>query len=116
MSPRIERARSLRASSTAAEHKLWSILRGRQLEGVKFRRQVAIDRYYADFASEPLRLVIEVDGSQHVEQQTYDEERTACLNTLGWRVLRFWNNDVLTNIEGVADAIIEEVKRARAES
>ena len=111
---RVERARSLRASSTEAEQKLWSILRGRQLDGAKFRRQVSIDRYFADFACQTLRLIVEVDGSQHIDRRVYDDERTVRLEALGWRVIRFWNNDVLANIEGVADAILAEIKIARA--
>ena len=92
---------------------MWSILRSRQLAGCKFRRQVPIDRYFADFACLETRLVVELDGGQHVEQADYDAERTRALETRGWRVLRFWNNDVLENIEGVAEAILAEIKLAR---
>ncbi len=113
---RVTQARSLRAASTDAEHRPWSILRGRQLEGLKFRRQAPIGPYFADFACEGLRLIIEVDGAQHIERRASDDERTAMLENLGWRVIRFWNNDVITNIDGVADAIIAEIKIARARS
>ena len=113
-SSRISRARALRASSTDAEQKLWSILRSRQLAGAKFRRQLPIDRYFADFACEALKLVIEVDGSQHMADEAYDAARTDRLRELGWIVLRFWNTDVLTNIEGVADAILAEIKLIRS--
>ncbi|HEY5107942.1 MAG TPA: endonuclease domain-containing protein [Caulobacteraceae bacterium] len=110
---RTHRARNLRAASTDAEHKMWSIVRSRQLAGCKFRRQVPIDRYFADFACLETMLIVELDGSQHMEQAGYDAERTRVLETAGWRVLRFWNNDVLANIEGVAEAILAEIKLAR---
>ena len=110
---RTHRARDLRAKSTDAERKLWSILRSRQLAGCKFRRQLPIDRYFADFACRETMLIVEVDGSQHMAEAAYDAERTRVLEIAGWRVLRFWNNDVLVNIEGVADAILAEIKLAR---
>ena len=73
--PRIQRARALRAESTNVERKLWSLLRGRRLDGVKFRRQVPIDRYFADFACVEARLVVELDGGQHNDRADYDEQR-----------------------------------------
>lgn len=93
---------------TEAEKRLWSILRNRQLAGLKFRRQHPIGRYVADFACFEHRLIVEADGGQHNES-TADEKRTAALNMAGWKVLRFWNNDILENLEGVRARIIEAV-------
>ena len=104
--PRTARARDLRANSTDAERKLWAALRGRQLAGFKFKRQVPIDRYFADFACAEARLIIELDGSQHAEQAGYAERRTAALEARGWRVMRVWNNEVLENLEGVGAALL----------
>ncbi len=111
--PRTRRARDLRAASTDVEHKLWSALRNRQLAGAKFRRQLPIDRYFADFACVEARLIVELGGSQHMEAQAYDAERTRALEAAGWFVMRFWNNDVIDNIEGVAEAILAQLKLAR---
>ena len=108
---RIERARTLRAESTEVERKLWALLRGRRLGAVKFRRQVPIDRYFADFACVEARLVVELDGGQHNDQADYDEERTKTLEACGWRVIRFWNTDVMDNADGVADTILAELGR-----
>ena len=103
----VDRARRLRVGQTDAEQKLWYHLRNRQLQGWKFRRQHRIDRYIADFACPDAGLIVELDGSRHGEQRTYDEARTRKLETMGYRVLRFWDNDVLTNIEGVLEVILE---------
>ena len=111
--PRTRRARDLRAASTDVEHKLWSVLRNRQLAGAKFRRQLPIDRYFADFACLEARLIVELDGSQHMEAQAYDAERTRALEAAGWFVMRFWNNEVIDNIQGVAEAILAQLKLAR---
>ncbi|MHB8528923.1 MAG: endonuclease domain-containing protein [Caulobacteraceae bacterium] len=108
--PRIVRARALRADQTDAERKLWSALCNRQLEGFKFRRQLPIDRYFADFACVEAKLVVELDGSQHIDQAAYDAERTRVLEACGWRVLRFWNNDVLENVDGVGVTILAELR------
>ena len=110
--PRITRARSLREDSTKAERKLWSVLRGRQLAGAKFRRQVPIDRYFADFACLDAKLIVELDGGQHADQETYDNARTVRLEEIGWRVMRFWNNDVIENVDGVADDVLAALKLA----
>jgi very-short-patch-repair endonuclease len=114
LKPRTHRARDLRRQSTDAEWKLWAIVRGRQLGGYKFRRQVPIDRYFADFACLDARLVVEIDGSQHQDRAKYDVARTATLEAFGWRVLRFDNYDVLTNAVGVGDTILAELNAARA--
>ena len=101
----LARARELRKFSTEAEKLLWSRLRGRRLEGYKFRRQVWIDPFIVDFLCVEGKLVVEADGSQHGEQMNYDDRRSAFLAQRGYRVLRFWNNDVTGSIEGVMTAI-----------
>jgi very-short-patch-repair endonuclease len=100
-----ERARVLRRSQTDAERKLWFALRARRFHPYKFRRQVPLGRYIADFVCFERKLVIEVDGDQHSEQIEYDEARTQWLATQGYRVIRFGNRDVSTNFEGVLEAI-----------
>ncbi len=103
-----DRARGLRRRQTDAEGKLWEKLRGRQL-GIKFRRQQPIGPYVVDFCCLERLLVIEVDGGQHVDQAHRDAERDAWLEGQGFRVLRFWNNDVLENIEGTLTAIVQHL-------
>lgn len=104
---RTDKARLLRSEMTLAERKLWQALRGKQLEDCRFRRQHPIGPYIADFACLEKSLVIELDGGQHQEQQEYDERRTVFLQFQGWRVLRFWNNDVLSNLEGVLANVVD---------
>jgi very-short-patch-repair endonuclease len=101
----IENARRLRKDATDAERKLWSALRHQQLNGFKFRRQVPIGDLVADFACLSARLIIEVDGGQHDAERGKDAARTAWLNTRGYCVIRFWNNDVLENLDGVVQMI-----------
>ncbi|HXQ10612.1 MAG TPA: DUF559 domain-containing protein [Caulobacteraceae bacterium] len=112
LKPRTLRARELRRFATDAEHVLWSRLRNRQLEGCKFRRQAPIGRFIADFACLERRLVIELDGGQHAEQTRYDGMRTQALEAAGWTVLRFWNHEVLQNVEGVLIAVIAALNAA----
>ncbi len=100
-----ERAKSLRSDMTAPERALWSVLRAGQL-GVKFQRQVVLAPYIADFASRSERLVIEIDGETHADRQQEDAARTGALEARGYRVLRFTNSDVMTNLEGVVRAIM----------
>ena len=104
---RRDTARRLRANTTGAEDILWRHLRRSPVLGTHFRRQVPIGRYVADFACMAARLVVEVDGSQHVEGPVAetDKERTRWLESQGYRVLRVWNNDITQNIEGVLEAI-----------
>ena len=98
-------ARELRKAPTPAERKLWTYLRNDRL-GVGFRRQHAIGPYIADFCCVKKKLIVELDGSQHLEQVEYDEERTKYLEMQGYHVIRFWNNEVTNNIEGVLRAIL----------
>ena len=99
-------ARSLRQRSTDAERKLWSRLRDRRLMGLKFRRQVPRGHYVVDFLCVEAALVVEIDGSQHADKRSEaDRCRTTELEREGLRVLRFWNTDVLTNLEGVLTSI-----------
>ena len=101
---RVPRARALRRDATEAEKKLWQHLRQPPFKERHFRRQATIGPYFVDFASHQLRVVIEVDGGQH-SLSTPDEARTWYLEANGYRVLRFWNNEVLKNISGVLSAI-----------
>ncbi len=102
------RAIELRKESTPAEARLWSCLRKDQL-GVTFRRQHAIGPYIADFCAPSRKLIIELDGSQHLDQEESDAERTAFLASKGYRVLRFWNNEVMNKITDVMRLILEEL-------
>jgi len=101
------RARELRRNATDAERKLWQTIRRRQVEGFRFRRQVPLGPYIVDFACLSARLIVELDGGQHTEDENImkDESRTAWLNGQGFRVIRFWNLDVLKNVEGVWESI-----------
>ena len=101
------RSRELRSNSTDAEKLLWRHLRNRQLEGVRFNRQVPIGPYICDFAARTAKLIVELDGGQHAEALQYDLSRTRFLQSRGYRVIRFWNNDVLQNIEGVVESILQ---------
>jgi len=101
----MHRAGELRKELTPAERKLWAYLRGDKLNGVNFRRQHAIGNYIVDFVSIKKKLVIELDGSQHLEQAKYDVERTRYLESQGYRVIRFWNNDVMNDMKGIFRAI-----------
>lgn len=101
----VRRARDLRERQTDAERSLWLSLRDRRLAGVKFRRQHPIGPYIADFCSPESRLVIEIDGGQHASRVEADRRRTEYLSREGYRVLRFWDNDVLGNLSGVLQRI-----------
>ena len=94
------RARQLRRTSTDTERHLWKRLKDRQISGAKFRRQVSLGPFVVDFVSFEARLIVEVDGGQHADSER-DAERSRFLESQGFRVLRFWNNDVLADIEGV---------------
>jgi very-short-patch-repair endonuclease len=105
-------ARMLRRNATETEKIMWRLLRDRRFQGVKFRRQVPIGPFVADFASTEHRLVTELDGSQHAESRR-DIRRDTFLADAGWRVLRFWNNDVTSNRNGVLERILQAVTSNR---
>ncbi|RWL38657.1 endonuclease domain-containing protein [Mesorhizobium sp. M2E.F.Ca.ET.209.01.1.1] len=102
-------ARSMRREPTEAEDRLWQELRGRRLDNIKFKRQVPMGRYVADFICAEAKLIVEIDGSQHAESR-HDQERDAELKARGFRVLRFWNDDVLKELDAVCDTIIAYVR------
>jgi len=102
------KAGELRREPTPAERKLWSVLRGNKLNGVSFRRQHAIGNYIVDFVSIKHKLIIELDGSQHLEQAEYDEERTSYLESQGYKVVRFWNHQIEKELDGVIK-MLEEI-------
>ncbi|MEA3079322.1 MAG: hypothetical protein QOF05_730 [Sphingomonadales bacterium] len=104
-------AKRLRTDQTPLEQRLWYELRAKRFEGAKFRRQVVIGRYIVDFACRiPRMLIIEVDGDTHASQEAYDANRTEFLESKGYRVLRFTNHEVGTNLEGVLMAILEALR------
>jgi very-short-patch-repair endonuclease len=108
--PQRRLVRGMRATPTEAERKLWWHLRHRvSTPGTHFRRQVRIGRYLADFACHATRIIIEVDGGQHSSRSAADEERTKVLEANGYRVLRYRNNDVLSNIDGVLEDILSAI-------
>jgi very-short-patch-repair endonuclease len=105
----LSRARQMRHEPTEAEAKLWSGLRAGRLNGAKFRRQVPIGPYIADFVCPAAKLIVELDGSQHADQQAYDARRTGFLVAEGYRVIRFWNHDVLGSCSDVLEAILQHL-------
>jgi very-short-patch-repair endonuclease len=109
-----QRARKLRREMTDAERRLWWLLRSRQMEDYKFRRQHSVGRFFLDFACVECRLAVEADGGQHADN-AYDEHRTTWLESEGWRVLRFWNNDILQNTEGVMAIVLGALRERKAQ-
>jgi len=103
-------ARELRKSMTDAERKLWHGLRLRQMHGYKFRRQFTLGAYIVDFVCQEARLVIEVDGGQHADEAYGDAQRDAWLSTQKFRVLRYWNNQVLNELDAVLEDIARELE------
>ena len=104
--PRVfKQAKQLRRNQTEAEAKLWSHLRNHQLKDIGFRRQHTIGPYIVDFCAPRKKLIVELDGGQHLEQEEYDRERTSFLASKGYQVLRFWNNEVMKDIDGVLRVI-----------
>jgi very-short-patch-repair endonuclease len=97
---------------TDAERRIWFLLRRHQMKGYNFRRQAPIGPYIVDFACLALKLIVELDGGQHAERIAQDEQRSEYLRALGFRVLRFWNNDALGNTDGVLEVIMRAVDEA----
>ena len=106
----LSRAKELRHNQTDTEAKLWTYLRAHRLTRFSFRRQHGIGSDIVDFCAPRAKLAIELDGSQHLDRHEYDNERTAFLEAQGSSVLRFWNNEVLNDIEGVARAILLQLQ------
>jgi very-short-patch-repair endonuclease len=104
------RAKELHRNMSPAEAKLWKYLRAHRTSGVHFRNQHAIGNYIVDFCCYSKKLIIELDGSQHLDQEGYDEERTLYLESQGYKVIRFWNNQIMNDIEGVIKTIIFELE------
>jgi very-short-patch-repair endonuclease len=105
----LKRAKALRREMTQTERELWSCLRAGRLSGHKFRRQQPIGPYIADFVCQEARLVVELDGSQHIDSE-HDRRRDAFLGSAGYRVLRFWNSDLAENRQGVLEEILAAVE------
>ncbi len=104
------RARQLCRNMTEAEAKIWTHLRAHRMGAVHFRRQHAIRHYIVDFCAPRQKLIIELDGSHHLEQAEYDEGRTRFLESKGYKVLRFWNNDVMKNIDSVLTVVWDTLR------
>ncbi len=104
------KARNLRNSATDAERRLWQHLRLRQLGGFKFRRQAPIASFIADFVCYELKLIVELDGGQHLEQSGYDRQRSSVLKEHGYRVLRYWNDDALLRTSFVLEDILRNLE------
>ena len=100
------RAKAMRHESSNAERALWRQLRGRRLAGYKFRRQVVIAPFIVDFVCFEAKLIVEADGGQHADRGGYDARRSTLLEQKGYRVIRFWNNEILSNLEGVLARIV----------
>lgn len=105
------RVRRLRRATTEAESLLWSRLRAHRLAGVHFRRQHPIGPYIVDFCATDVKLIVEVDGGGHIDQAKYDMERSAYLGASGYRVLRFWNDEIMKDMDTVLGVILEALER-----
>ena len=105
-----DRARALRQNMTDAERSIWRILRSGQMDGHRFRRQAPFGQYIADFVCHNARLIIEINGGQHERSSPDEAKRTRFLEDQGYRILRFWNNEVLSNLEGVCAIIARELR------
>jgi very-short-patch-repair endonuclease len=110
MEKRREYAKTLRGQQTREELRLWYLLRGRRFSRYKFRRQHVVGNYILDFACCEARLAIELDGGQHLQQEAYDQQRTEWLALKGWRVLRFWNNELNQDEEAVLRKIFDTLQ------
>ena len=111
MENKIILARNLRKNSTIQERRLWNLLKNRQFHNLKFKHQQPISDYIVDFICKEAKIIIEIDGGQHNEPENieYDKTRTEYLNTLGYKVIRFWNNEIYENIEGVVLRLKKEI-------
>jgi very-short-patch-repair endonuclease len=100
-------ARRLRRDQTEAEKKIWKYLRSKKINSLKFRRQQPIGRYIVDFVCFEIKLIVELDGSQHIENNDRDSERDSWLRSQGFKVLRLWDNEVMNNVDGVLELIFD---------
>jgi len=107
----LDNAKNLRTNQTNCENILWQHIRAKRLNGIKFRRQVPIGKYIVDFVALSKKLIIELDGSQHLDNIEYDTQRTEYLNKYGYKVLRFFDNDITENIDLVLNLIVKEYNR-----
>ena len=105
-----QRAKAMRRNPTIAEKRLWEALRSRQLAGAKFRRQAPIGPFFVDFVAPSAKLIVEIDGGQHASESERDVARTRALKKDGYRVIRFWNNEVIDNLDGVLQTIFDNLK------
>jgi very-short-patch-repair endonuclease len=110
-----EPARRLWRNQSDAERRLWFRLRDRRLAGWKFKRQVPIDRFVVDFLCADAKLIVELDGGQHDQDRERDEDRTRVLEAMGYLVVRFWNHDVMRNMDGVLEEILSTVNHFRSD-
>ena len=108
----LKNAKKMRSNMTPAETKMWRFLRGKRFQGLKFKRQVLIGNYIVDFLCENKKIIIEIDGGQHNEELNIqsDNNRTHYLENNGYKVLRFWNDEVMKNINGVMEVIFREIE------
>ena len=109
----VAKARKLRRTSTDVERQLWHRIRDKQIDEFRFRRQRPIGKYIVDFVCLDAKLIVELDGGQHATNDEYDNGRTAFLESLGYRVVRFWNNEVIENMDGVLERLHENLLRFR---
>jgi very-short-patch-repair endonuclease len=116
MTDHVQFARRLRRNQTDAERVLWFRLRDRRLDGWKFKRQAPIDRFVVDFFCPDGKLIVEIDGGQHDQDRERDANRTSVLEAMGYLVLRFWNNDVMRNTDGVLETILSALNQGRSEA
>ena len=108
----ISKARDLRQNQTEAEALLWQHLRNRRFQNLKFRRQLPVGNYIVDFVCMSIKVIIELDGSQHMDSKNYDDERTAFLESQGYQVIRYWNNEILGQTDSVLESLrLELLKR-----
>ena len=105
-------ARKLRKNQTSQERIIWNLLRNQQFQGLKFRRQYPVGNYIVDFICKEIKLIIEIDGGQHNSEEgiEYDLKRTEYLETKGYKVIRFWNNEIDNNLEGVYQSLMDMIK------
>ena len=107
----LQRSRQLRTDATDAERRLWTHLRSKNLNEARFRRQHSIEGFIVDFCCIKERLIVELDGSQHADNLGYDAHRTKILEDQGFRVIRFWNGEVMQNLDGVLEAIARALRK-----